>query len=254
MPQIQVEDSSVLNFFAGSTATAQANYLDTSDGTICGGEITVLDGLGSATVEVNGGDFVNSGATVRFGFGATGGKLTIQGGRFENTATAGDNTVLLLHADSESEIPGGTFVDGDITMGNATLLTIKGGDFSALEGLFNTGGGGATLTIVGTSFSESIGELTPGAAFNGPLSGTLADGSAFAVDLVKHSASDVFLVLGTQGPLTSAVCGSVPTHLVPGLPAWAVGLVLATLAAMGAVFLQRHRPAARRLAAKPHTM
>ena len=118
--------------------------------------------------------------------------------------------------------------------------TISGGSYgsNSIQNLL-----GGTLTIVGTSFDLGFGPVNPGGSYNGPLTGTPADGSAMNTTLVKSSGSSVTLVDGTQGPLTSAVCGDIGAH-VPTLPTWAIGLVLMALAASGATLGRRlHRAA-----------
>ena len=115
--------------------------------------------------------------------------------------------------------------------------TISGGSYgsNSIQNLL-----GGTLTIVGTSFNLAFGPVAPGGTYNGPLTGTLADGSAINTTLVKSSSSSVTLVEGTQGPLTSTVCDSVPS--VPAVPNWAIGLGLMALAATGAVLVRRLHP------------
>jgi hypothetical protein len=229
---LQVEDSSVLNVFAGAVVKSP-DYFFTSSGAICGGSIEQLLMNGAPVVEVNGGTFVSGpAAPLRL----VSGTLTVQGGSFENT---GSGTVVALDIGSGvAEIRGGTLVHGIVRLGGDTAqATISGGSYgsNAIQNLL-----GGTLTIVGTSFNLPFGPVAPGGVYNAPLTGTLADGSAINTTLVKSSGSSVTLVEGTQGPLTSTVCDSVPS--VPAVPNWAIGLGLMALAATGAVLVRRLHP------------
>jgi hypothetical protein len=230
--EIEVEGSSVLNVFAGADVRLP-DFLFDSSGAICGGTIQQLDlaiSPASPSVEVSGGSFANGPSEpVRM----AGGTLIIQGGTFENTAGLATKVALSLGG-GVVELRGGTVVDGAVSIGPTVSATISGGDLGS-DGITSVSGG--TLTIIGTSFNLPFGPLGDGVLFNGPLSGTLADGSPIATNLLKSAGSDVFLVEGTQGPLTSEVCGMGPT--LPALSNWGLGLTLTALAATGA--LLRHR-------------
>jgi hypothetical protein len=228
---LEVEDNSVLNVFTGAVVDSP-DYFFTSSGAICGGSIEQLLMNGAPVVEVNGGTFVSGpAAPLRL----VSGTLTVQGGSFENT---GAGTVVALDLSSGvAEIRGATLVNGIVRLGGTMQATISGGSYgsNAIQNLL-----GGTLTIVGTSFNLAFGPVAPGGTYNGPLTGTLADGSAINSTLVKSSSSSVTLVEGTQGPLTSTVCDSVPS--VPAVPNWAIGLGLMALAATGAVLVRRLHP------------
>jgi hypothetical protein len=232
--EIEVEDSSVLNVFPGADV-GQPDYLFTSSGVICGGTIRQLDlaiSPSSPSVEVNGGSFANGPSQpVRM----AGGTLVIQGGSFENTAALATKVALSLGG-GVAEFRGGTVVDGAVSIGPTMSATISGGDLGS-DGITSVSGG--TLTLIGTSFNLPFGPVADGVIFNGSLIGTLADGSPIATNLLKSAGSDVFLVEGTQGPLTSTVCDIGPA--VPALPAWALGLTLTVLAATGAALQRRLR-------------
>jgi hypothetical protein len=227
---IQVQENSVLNIFAGALVS-QPRYEDSSSGAICSGTVQQLLINGEApVVEVSGGAFTaSSAAPVRL----VSGTLTIQGGSFENTA--GGTVVALDLSTGVAEVRGGTVVNGIVRLGPTVQATISGGDYGS-NSINNQLGG--TLTIVGASFNLPFGEVSPGTFHNGPLTGTLADGSPIDTTLVKSPGSDVFLVEGTQGPLSSTVCGLVPTN-VPALPTWAIGLAVMALAATGTLLGRR---------------
>ena len=208
---IEAEDSSVLNLFLGAIV-GFLDYQFSSSGSICGGTIQQLDVTGTSSVEVSGGSFSNgSGGPLR----ATGGTLILQAGSFENTA---GSTALLLGGDV-IEMRGGTVVNGTVDIG-AGDVTISGGSIGSNQ--INSVSGG-TLTLVGSAFNLPFGPIA--GLYNGPLTGTLADGTALSTTLFKSAGSSVTLVAGTQGPLTSAVCGPLGPH-IPALPMWAIALAL----------------------------
>jgi hypothetical protein len=225
---LEVQGNSVLNVFTGAVVNSP-DYFFTSSGAVCGGSIQQLLMNGAPVVEVNGGTFITGpAAPLRL----VSGTLTVQGGSFENT---GSGTVVALELSSGvAEIRGGTLVKGIVRLGGTMQATISGGSYgsNAIQNLL-----GGTLTIVGTSFDLGFGPVNSGGTYNGPLTGTLADGSAINTTLVKSSGSSVTLVEGTQGPLTSTVCDPVPS--VPALSTWAIGLTVMALAATGALLRRR---------------
>jgi len=223
--EIQIEDASVLNVFDGATIQFP-DYTLASRGAVCGGSLTQLDVVGSADVEVSGGTFTNGPSQpVR----TTGGTLVIQGGSFENTASLATKVALSLGGGT-AEVRGGTIVDGAVSIGPTVQATLSGGSLGS-DGITTVSGG--SLTIVGTSFNLPFGAIV--GAYNGPLTGTLADGSALTTTLVKGASSPVELVHGTQGPPTSAVCSLAPQ--VPLLPTWAAALAGVSLGGAGAALL-----------------
>ena len=116
-------------------------------------------------------------------------------------------------------------------------LVIQGGSFENTAALATK----QALSLGGGVAEFRGGTVVDGAVSIGPtMSATIsADGSPIDTTLVKSPGSDVFLVEGTQGPLTSTVCGIGPT--VPALSTWALGLTVTALAAAGAAFQRRLR-------------
>jgi len=234
---VNVEDSSILEMFAGSQI-GELNYLETSSGTICGGEIGHVDLAGLPDVAIEGGTFSNIGAVVRV-FGAE--SVVIQGGSFDTTGQANSITVS---AGAPLEFRGGTLVQGRILVsGTGADLVVSGGNLGA-NGIHASGG--AVVTIIGIAFDLcpvlpcQLKSASDG-VFSETLIGTLADGSAINTPLTGvNLGTEIFLEAGVQGPLASS-CGAVVTP-VPTLPvAGRVLLVLALFLVGGALEARRQK-------------
>lgn len=208
-----IEGSSALAVFPGSTLF-RVEALDASTVDVVGGSLTGGLDLRNTTIgSVASGDVSNaSGPALRLFDDAQG---TVSGGSF----SASSVIVAFASGQSTLRIEGATFGGGqlraegdaniDITGGSAfarivcidqAVVTLYGDDFEASEG------GGTVLS--------GFGEIVD--AFNGTLTGTLADGSPLSIDAQNGIAGSRIVL--APAPAVVPVLGPIPVFtLLPGL-------------------------------------
>jgi len=215
-----VEDTSLLRVRAGATLF-DVDAFNASRVEILGGSLGTVDLDNDSRGSVSGGSFLGCLPCLRLFAQA---EATVTGGEFSNpgqiVVSTNDFSALELHAgifdgivrandDSSLEIFGGNFVR--IISVNQAILTVYGEGFVAEQG--------------STTVLSGFGEVPEG--FNGTISGTLADGSAFSVTAL-NGVSGSKIVLAPAPPVT-----------VPGLASpFAQALLLLAFVATGAAALQ----------------
>ena len=208
-----IEGSSALGVFPASTLF-RVEAEGTSTVEVLGGSITAGLDLRNTTVgTVSSGDVSNtSGPALRLFDGA---QATVSGGTF----SASTVIVALAGGQSTLRVEGATFGGGQLRAeGDATVDIAGGSAFAQIVCIDQ-----AVVTLYGEDFEASEGGGTVLAgygeivdAFNGTLTGTLADGSPLTIDAQNGIAGSRIVL--APSPAVVPALGPIPlVVLLPGL-------------------------------------
>jgi len=216
-----VEDTSLLRVYDGATLF-DVDAFGASHVIVLGGSLGSVDLDNDSRGAISGGSFSGCSPCLRLFAQA---EANIAGGTFSNPA----QIVVVTNDSAALEIHAGSF-DGIVRANGASSLEIFGGDYvriiSVDQAILTVYGEGFVASEGSTTVLSGYGEVPEG--FNGTISGTLADGSPFAVTALNGvSGSKIVLTAGSPAA-------------VPGLASpYAQGLLLLTLGASAAAALRR---------------
>lgn len=239
-----VNNTSVANLSNGSSVSRDLNVLDNSTAHVCGGSVSLIDVGNVGHAFVDGGSIGEFGCCSLRGFGA--GAITVTGGLVTNDLDDSSNRLWVGVGDSTLTVVGGMFSSGaSIYARFNSQAFIHGGHIDGVVlGVQDDG----RIILHGHSFTVAIDDdddpsppsFTPdvpgsgygvirGFSGTGTVSGTLSDGSAFAVPFfVSQTSGDGGIYLAPPAndvPARSEACselngGGASAKRVPSLSAW----------------------------------